>query len=70
MSTLRSAIELKAVFDQIAQAEKMGNLSPEEKKKLEDQAAEKGIQALFKVKLSFSRPWKKSLISLHLSKFS
>jgi hypothetical protein len=52
MSTLRSAIELKAVFDQIAQAEKMGNLSPEEKKKLEDQAAEKGIQALFKVKLS------------------
>jgi len=40
---------LKSVFDQIAAAEKAGNLTPEEKKKLEDQAAEKGIQALFKV---------------------
>lgn len=49
MSTLRSAIELKSVFDQIAAAEKAGNLTPEEKKKLEEQAAEKGIQALFKV---------------------
>ncbi|KAG2044153.1 DnaJ-domain-containing protein [Suillus americanus] len=48
VSTLRSAIELKSVFDQIAAAEKAGNLSPEEKKKLEEQAAEKGIQALFK----------------------
>ncbi|KAJ8592756.1 DnaJ-domain-containing protein [Rhizopogon salebrosus TDB-379] len=48
VSTLRSAIELKTVFDQIAAAEKAGNLSPEEKKKLEEQAAEKGIQALFK----------------------
>jgi hypothetical protein len=33
-------LELKQVFDQIAEAEKAG-LSPEEKKKLEDQAAEK-----------------------------
>jgi len=49
VSTLRSAIELKSVFDQIAAAEKAGNLTPEEKKKLEEQAAEKGIQALFKV---------------------
>lgn len=49
MSTLRSAIELKSVFDQIQAAEKAGNLSPEEKKKLEEQAAEKGLQALFKV---------------------
>ncbi|KAG2072512.1 DnaJ-domain-containing protein [Suillus decipiens] len=48
VSTLRSAIELKTVFDQIAAAEKAGNLTPEEKKKLEEQAAEKGIQALFK----------------------
>ncbi|KAG1796352.1 DnaJ-domain-containing protein [Suillus plorans] len=48
VSTLRSAIELKSVFDQIAAAEKAGNLTPEEKKKLEEQAAEKGIQALFK----------------------
>ena len=49
VSTLRSAIELKAVFDQIQQAEQSGNLSAEEKKRLEEQAAEKGLQALFKV---------------------
>ncbi|KXN83779.1 hypothetical protein AN958_01106 [Leucoagaricus sp. SymC.cos] len=48
VSTLRAAIELKTVFDQIQAAEKAGNLSPEEKRKLEEQAAEKGIQALFK----------------------
>ena len=48
VSTLRSAIELKSVFDQIQAAEKAGNLSPEEKKKLEEQAAEKGLEALFK----------------------
>lgn len=50
VSTLRSAIELKSVFDQIQAAEKAGNLSPEERKKLEEQAAEKGLQALFKVR--------------------
>ncbi|KAF9003985.1 X-domain of DnaJ-containing-domain-containing protein [Cyathus striatus] len=49
VSTLRSAIELKSVFDQIQAAERAGNLSPEEKQKLEEQAAEKGLQALFKV---------------------
>ncbi|KAF8344396.1 DnaJ-domain-containing protein [Amanita rubescens] len=48
VSTLRSAIELKAVFDQLQAAEKAGGLSPEERKKLEEQAAEKGVQALFK----------------------
>ncbi|KAG7099542.1 hypothetical protein E1B28_001376 [Marasmius oreades] len=48
VSTLRSAIELKTVFDQIQAAERAGNLSPEEKQKLEEQAAEKGLQALFK----------------------
>ncbi|KAF5375455.1 hypothetical protein D9757_009968 [Collybiopsis confluens] len=48
VSTLRAAIELKAVFDQIQAAEKAGNLPPEERKKLEEQAAEKGLQALFK----------------------
>ncbi|KAF8152371.1 X-domain of DnaJ-containing-domain-containing protein [Crassisporium funariophilum] len=48
VSTLRAAIELKSVFDQIQAAEKAGNLSPEEKKRLEEQAAEKGLQALFK----------------------
>ena len=36
------------MFDQIQAAEKAGNLSPEEKKRLEESAAEKGLQALFK----------------------
>jgi hypothetical protein len=53
VSTLRAAIELKNVFDQIQAAEKAGNLSPEERRKLEEQAAEKGIQALFKVRHTF-----------------
>ncbi|CAK5278241.1 unnamed protein product, partial [Mycena citricolor] len=48
VSTLRSAIELKSVFDQIQAAERAGNMNPEEKRKLEEQAAEKGLQALFK----------------------
>ena len=52
VSTLRSAIELKAVFDQIQQAEQSGTLSAEEKKRLEEQAAEKGLRALFKVCVS------------------
>ena len=43
-------MELKQVFEQIQAAEAAGNLSPDEKKKLEDQAAEKGVQALFKVR--------------------
>ncbi|CAE6450123.1 unnamed protein product [Rhizoctonia solani] len=47
VSTVRSALELKQVFDQIAEAEKSG-MSPEQKKKLEEQAAEKGLRALFK----------------------
>ena len=49
VSTLRAAIELKGVFDQIQAAERAGNLTPEDKKRLEEQAAEKGLQALFKV---------------------
>ncbi|TBU27100.1 DnaJ-domain-containing protein [Dichomitus squalens] len=48
VSTLRAAMELKGVFEQIQAAEKAGNLSPEEKRRLEEQAAEKGLQALFK----------------------
>lgn len=48
VSTLRSAMELKQVFEQIQAAEAAGNLSPEEKRRLEEQAAEKGVQALFK----------------------
>jgi len=54
VSTLRAAIELKSVFDQIQAAEKAGNLRPEERQKLEEQAAEKGIQALFKVATAYS----------------
>jgi hypothetical protein len=49
VSTLVSAVELKSVFDQLQAAEKAGNLSPEERKRLEESAAEKGLQALFKV---------------------
>jgi hypothetical protein len=48
VSTVRAAIELKAVFDQIAAADQTGNLSPEEKRRLEESAAEKGLRALFK----------------------
>ena len=49
MSTLRTALELKSIFDQLQAAEAAGNtLSPEEKKRLEESAAEKGLQALFK----------------------
>ncbi|OJT09248.1 hypothetical protein TRAPUB_14323 [Trametes pubescens] len=48
VSTLRAAMELKGVFEQIQAAERAGNLTPEEKQKLEEQAAEKGIQTLFK----------------------
>ncbi|KAG8913620.1 hypothetical protein FRC00_001985 [Tulasnella sp. 408] len=47
VSTVRSALELKRVFDELAAAEKTG-ISPEEKRRLEEQAAEKGLQALFK----------------------
>lgn len=50
VSTLRAAMELKGVFEQIQAAERAGNLTPEEKQKLEEQAAEKGIQTLFKVR--------------------
>jgi hypothetical protein len=52
VSTVRAAIELKAVFDQIKEAEKNGNLNEAERKKLEEQAAEKGLSTLFKVKRS------------------
>lgn len=48
VSTLRAAMDLKNVFEQIQAAEQAGNLSPDEKRRLEEQAAEKGLQALFK----------------------
>ncbi|KAJ3874901.1 hypothetical protein F5051DRAFT_505590 [Lentinula edodes] len=47
VSTLRATLDLKSVFDQIQAAEKAGNLSPNECQNLEEQAAEKGLQALF-----------------------
>lgn len=48
MSTLRSALELKAVFDRLQAAEGAG-LSPEAMRKLEEQAAEQGMRTLWKV---------------------
>lgn len=47
VSTVRAALEVKQVFEQLAEAEK-GGVTPEQKRKLEEQAAEKGMQALFK----------------------
>jgi len=47
VSTVRSALELKRVFDELSAAEQAG-ISPEDKRRLEEQAAEKGLQALFK----------------------
>jgi hypothetical protein len=41
MSTIKAAVDLKQTFDQIAAAEKSGSLSPDEKRKLEESAAEK-----------------------------
>lgn len=48
VSTLRSAIELKQVFDRLQQAEQSG-MSPEAMRKLEEQAAEQGMRTLWKV---------------------
>jgi len=47
VSTLRAAIDLKAVFDKLQAAEKAG-LAPEALRKLEEQAAEQGIRTLWK----------------------
>ncbi|GAA6059602.1 hypothetical protein JCM10212_005101 [Sporobolomyces blumeae] len=47
VSTVRSAYALKDVFDAIQKAEESG-VSAEEKKKLEDKAAQMGLHALFK----------------------
>ncbi|WWC92369.1 uncharacterized protein L201_007326 [Kwoniella dendrophila CBS 6074] len=47
VATVRSALELKAVFDKLQQAEHSG-MSPEELRKLEEQAAEQGIRTLWK----------------------
>jgi len=47
VSTVRAAMELKNIFEQIEQSEKKG-LTEADKKRLEEQAAEKALQALFK----------------------
>ena len=47
VSTLRSALELKAVFDKLQQAEHAG-LAPEALRKLEEQAAESGMKTMWK----------------------
>lgn len=40
MSTVRAALEVKQVFEQLAEAEK-GGVTPEQKQQLEEQATEK-----------------------------
>ena len=55
VSTVRSAIELKQVFDKLQAAESAG-LSAEQMRKLEEQAAEQGMRTLWKVCLSHSTP--------------
>jgi hypothetical protein len=47
VSTLRSALELKKVFEKLQAAEQAG-LSPEELRALEEQAAEQGMKTLWK----------------------
>ncbi|WWC65239.1 uncharacterized protein I303_107856 [Kwoniella dejecticola CBS 10117] len=47
VSTVRSALELKAVFDKLQLAEQSG-MSPADLRKLEEQAAEQGIRTLWK----------------------
>ncbi|KAL1742967.1 X-domain of DnaJ-containing-domain-containing protein [Schizophyllum fasciatum] len=44
MSTVRAALDLKGAFEQLQAAD----LAPDERRRLEEQAAEKGLQALFK----------------------
>lgn len=46
-STVRAALELKSVFEELQKAESEG-LSDEKKKELEEKAAAKGMAALFK----------------------
>ena len=49
MSTLKSAIELKQVFDRLQLAEQSG-ISPAEMRKLEEPAAEQGLRTMWKVR--------------------
>jgi hypothetical protein len=54
VSTVRSAVALKSVYEAIQKAEAEG-VSDEERRKLEDRAAQMGLNALFKVRSTFSR---------------
>ncbi|MCO5555484.1 hypothetical protein L7F22_009029 [Adiantum nelumboides] len=47
VSTVRAALELKSVFEELAKAEEQG-ITEERKKQLEEDAAQKGMRALFK----------------------
>ena len=47
VSTVRAALELKSVFEELAKAEEQG-ITEERKRQLEEAAAEKGMRALFK----------------------
>ncbi|KAI3483307.1 hypothetical protein L1887_53798 [Cichorium endivia] len=47
VSTVRAALELKSVFEELAKAREQG-ITVERKRELEEQAAEKGMRALFK----------------------
>ena len=47
VSTFRAALDLKSVFDELAKAEEEG-ITEARKQHLEDEAAEKGLHALFK----------------------
>jgi hypothetical protein len=58
MSTLKSAIELKQVFEKLQLAEQSG-MPADELRKLEEQAAEQGLRTMWKVSLC--------LLILHVS---
>lgn len=49
VSTVKSALELKSVFEELKKAEESAaGISEEKRKELEEKAAQKGLQALFK----------------------
>jgi hypothetical protein len=55
LSTIRSAKQRNAIFDQIQQGDVSGTLNAEGKKRLEKRALEKGLQTLLTVRLSSHR---------------
>ncbi|KNE60036.1 hypothetical protein AMAG_05473 [Allomyces macrogynus ATCC 38327] len=48
VATFKSAIELQKSFAQLSEADKKGQLTPEERAKLEEAAATRGLEALWK----------------------